>query len=184
MNIATIFRPMSVTQFQEMVEQGLFAEDARLELIDGRIQEMSPVGRKHAATVKRVADRFPQQFGKGYTYGIQDPIQLSDDTQPQPDYTILRYREDYYEAALPTGNDILLVVEVSDSTLIDDLTIKLPRYAQAEIPEVWIVEVNTRSITRFQTPQNGVYLHQERYTRDEEIVTTLGVTIAVKDIVG
>lgn len=184
MNITTIFRPMTVTQFQEMVEQGLFAEDARLELIDGRIHEMSPVGRRHAATVKRIADYMPHHLGRGYTYSVQDPIQLSDDTQPEPDYAVLRYREDFYETALPAAEDVLLVVEVSDTTLMEDLTVKLPRYAHAGIPEMWVVDVNQRSVAQFHTPQEGAYIHKSRYTRGDMIVTTLGVEIAVKDIVG
>lgn len=184
MDVATLFRPLTVDEFQNMAEQGLFSPEIRLELIDGRIHEMSPVGRKHAAIVVRLMAYFPPRLGDAYTYSAQNPVQLLPKFQPQPDYMILRHREDDYELALPTAQDVLLLIEVSDSTLVDDLTIKLPRYAKAQIPEVWIVNLNNSTVMQFLKPNKNkeAYLQQQIYQRGEEIQTTLHLTIPVEVI--
>jgi Uma2 family endonuclease len=184
MNITTIFRPMTVTQFQDLVEQGIFIKEARLELIDGRIHEMSSISLEHLAIGRRLLAYMPQYLGVNYTYTAQSPAQILTDFQPLPDYLVLRRREDFYEEALPTAEDILLLVEVSDTTLVEDLTVKLPRYAQAGVPEVWIIDVNRRSITQFHTLVEGHYTHQAGHTREDTILTMLGVEVAVKEIVG
>lgn len=179
MNVTTIFRPLTAVEFQEMAEKGLFAPNVRLELIDGRIEEMSPVGHKHAAIVNRIAEYFFTSLGIQYSYSIQNPVLLSDDTQPQPDFMVLRRNEDFYEDALPTAEDALLVVEVSDTTLEKDMTVKLPRYAEAGISEVWIVNVNNSTILQCHTVQDRQYLHQQVYVQGESMHTTLGLEVAV-----
>lgn len=186
MNVTTIFRLLTAAEFQDMAEKGLFAPDVRLELIDGRIEEMSPVGHKHAAIVNRLAFHFFKLLGEDYSYSIQNPIMLLDDTQPQPDFTVLRHDEDFYEDALPTAEDVLLVVEVSDTTLDKDLTVKLPRYATARIPEVWIINVNDGTIYQFHTLEDATpsYRHRQNYSRGDEILTTLGIKVSVKDALG
>lgn len=184
MNVTTLFRPLTVDEFQNMAEQGLFAPNMRLELIDGRIHEMSPVGRKHAAIVVRLMAYFPPRLGDGYTYSAQNPVQLLPKFQPQPDYMILRYRDDDYEFAMPTARDVLLLIEVSDSTLVDDLTLKLPRYAKAQIPEVWIINVNDSTVMQFLKPNKNkeAYLQQNTHQRGETIFTTLEISVPVDSV--
>lgn len=186
MNVTTIFRPLTAAEFQEMAEKGLFAPHVHLELIDGRIEEMSPVGHKHAAIVNRISEYFFFALGKQYSYSSQNPLVLLNDTQPQPDFMILRRDEDFYENALPTAEDVLLVVEVSDTTLDKDLTVKLPRYATAKIPEVWIINVNDGTIYQFHTLEDATpsYRHRQNYSRGDEILTTLGIKVLVKDVLG
>jgi len=186
MNVTTVFRPLTAAEFQDMAEKGLFAPDMRLELIDGRIEEMSPVGHKHAAIVNRISEYFFISLGKQYSYSSQNPLVLLDDTQPQPDFMILRRAEDFYENALPTAEHVLLVVEVSDSTLEKDLTVKLPRYAQAGIAEVWIINVNDAALYQFHTidAATTTYRHQHYYYRGDEVPMTLGIHVLVNDVLG
>lgn len=184
MTIYTGIRPMTTTEFQEMAEDGYFSEEARLELIDGRIHEMSPVGRRHGAIVVRLMKLFPKWLGEHFTYSSQNSVQLLPDFQPQPDYMVLRYSDDEYESHLPTAEDVLLLIEVSDSTLVHDLTVKVPRYASAGVPEVWVIDVQNATITQFHTlGAEGIYEHQMPYQRGEMMATTLGVAVAVSDIV-
>ncbi len=182
MNVTTLFRPLTAAEFQDMAEKGLFAPDVRLELIDGRIEEMSPVGHKHAAVVNRIAEYFFISLGTQFSYSIQNPVLLLDDTQPQPDFMVLRRDEDFYEDALPTAEDTLLVVEVSDTTLDKDLNVKLPRYAEAGIPEVWIVNVNHSTILQCHTLQDEQYVHQQSYAPGDLMDTTLGLQVSVHDL--
>ena len=94
MTIYTAIRPLTGTEFQQMVEDGLFDEDARIELLDGRIHEMAPVGIPHSTIVKRLILHFTDLFHRQYIIQVQDPIALTRDSQPQPDVALLRWRDD------------------------------------------------------------------------------------------
>lgn len=172
---------LTVSEYQHLIEAGIIQEDERVELWEGYLRDMSPVGAKHSAMVRTVVRVFNRVFNDQYLVNGQDPIVLSDRTQPQPDVTLLRLQEDNYITYLPTVADVVLLVEVSDSTLAFDLGVKVPRYAKAGIPEVWIIDTNALTLTQFQTPQDEIYTEARTYQRGDTI-TTLGATFSVSDL--
>src|SRR5712691_10205844 len=129
----------TVADFARMTEAGIFAEDDRVELIDGEVRVMSPIGPRHAAIVKRLNALMSRKVADRAILSVQDPIQLTDYTEPQPDLAVLRVREDFYVQAHPVPADVLVVVEVAETSLEYDREEKIPRYAQVRIPEVWLL---------------------------------------------
>ncbi|MDQ3917533.1 MAG: Uma2 family endonuclease, partial [Acidobacteriota bacterium] len=125
----------TVDEFERMGAAGIFHPDDRLELIGGEIVEMSPIGSSHAACVKFLSALLQRLFGGTLIVSTQDPIRLDDFSEPQPDVALLRWREDFYRHAHPTPADVLLVVEVADTTVESDRQVKIPLYARAGIPE-------------------------------------------------
>ncbi len=152
-------RRFSVTDYAKMLESGILNEDDRVELIDGEVRRMSPIGTRHIAIVNRLTRLLVRMVGDTAIVSIQNPIPLNDYTEPQPDVTVVRWRSDFYENLKAQAEDVLLLIEVSDSSLQYDRDEKLPRYAAAEIPEVWIVDIdeNRQVIEQYAVPQNGHY---------------------------
>lgn len=139
-SLARVFR-VSVTDYHRMGETGILGPDLRTELIDGEIVEMPPIGHPHAGTVKLLANLMKEAVGRDAIVSVQDPVWLNDHSEPLPDIALLRPRPDYYRSGHPGAADVLLLVEVADSSLAYDREIKLPRYARAGIPEVWLVDL-------------------------------------------
>ena len=158
----------TIEQFQRMDESGIFAPDQRLELIHGEIFEMSPIGIRHAAAVGRLTALF-SAVNRQCIVWSQNPIQLGGTSLPQPDVTLLRQRDDFYETAYPGPADVLLLVEVADTSLAYDRDVKVPLYAQAGIPEVWIVDLNKRELLVYRSPVNGKYT-EVRYPQPADTV--------------
>ena len=147
-----------IETYHRMIEAGVFREDDRVELIQGRILDMTPIGKQHAACVKRLNALFHQHLQGRVLVGVQDPILLaSEQSEPQPDLTLLRPREDFYEAALPGPEDLFLVVEVADTSQDYDRGIKIPLYARAGIPEAWLVDLKARVVEVYRDPSLGGY---------------------------
>jgi Uma2 family endonuclease len=138
-----------------MGELGVLGPELRTELIDGEIIEMPPIGHPHAGTVDLIADRLRDAVGKQALVRVQNPIWLDDYSEPLPDITLLRPRPDYYRNAHPSPSDVLLLIEVADSSLAYDRDVKLPRYALAGIPEVWLVDLAARRLTVCCRPDAG-----------------------------
>jgi Uma2 family endonuclease len=158
----------TIEQFQRMDELGIFAPDQRLELIHGEIVEMSPIGIRHAAAVGRLIALF-SSVNRQCIVWSQNPIQLEHSTLPQPDVALLRQREDFYDKAYPKPADVLLVVELADTSLAYDRDVKVPLYAQAGIPEVWLVDLNKRELIVYRSPVNGKYT-EVRYPQPADMV--------------
>ncbi len=146
-----------VDEYQKMAEAGIFTEDDRVELLDGEIVEMTPIGKGHAGRVNRLNRMFSVLPPDRAVLSIQNPIHLSDDSEPQPDFALLAPRRDFYAAALPEANDILLVVEVADRSLWTDRTVKVPLYARAGIREMWLVNLVDRRIEIYRDPSPDGY---------------------------
>ncbi len=142
-------------QFERMGEMGFFAEKDRLELIHGDIVQMSPIGSLHAAGVNRIVDLF-RKVDNAFI-SAQNPIRLDDATEPQPDVTLLRRRDDFYASAHPRPADVLLLVEVADTSIDYDREVKIPLYAQAAIAEVWLLNLNGPELVVYSQPVNGKY---------------------------
>ena len=132
---------ITVDEFYAMAEAGLLRPDRRMELLDGVIIEMSPIGNRHAATVNKFTRVLVQGVGDRAIVQIQGPLRVNDNSLLEPDVLLLRRRADFYFSRVPEPGDVLLLIEVADSTVGYDRYSKLPAYATAGIPEVWLAVV-------------------------------------------
>jgi len=143
---------ISVDAFHRMGEAGILGAADRVELIDGEIIDMSPIGALHAAIVARLSSYFSQRLGGAAVVWCQNPVRLDDTSEPEPDIAILRPRADFYMTAIPGPTDMLLVIEVADTSLAYDLGTKVPLYARHGIPEAWVIDAATRRTRVFRQP--------------------------------
>lgn len=148
---------LTVAQYHRMAETGVLAPDARVELLEGVIVDMAPIGSRHAAVVKRLNALLTHAVGPRAIVSVQDPIRLGDHDEPQPDLALLRPRADYYAEAAPTAADALLVVEVAQSSAAYDREVKLPLYAQHGVPEVWLLDLDAALLHVCRAPSDGRY---------------------------
>ncbi|MDS4027733.1 MAG: Uma2 family endonuclease [Candidatus Contendobacter sp.] len=151
----------TVAEYHRMGEVGLLNEDSWVELIDGEIVEMAPIGSQHGGKVNRFIHMFYKTFGNQAIIAAQNPVVLGGYEEPQPDIAILRWREDYYEQAHPHVEDVLLLIEISDSTLRYDRDVKIPLYAKNGIPEVWLLDIPNRQLEIYHEPINGEYRQRD-----------------------
>jgi Uma2 family endonuclease len=151
---------ITVDEYYRMAEVGLLAPDARVELIDGEIIDMAPIGNDHASVVDQLVYRFSRILGDRAILRAQGAVLLDNYSMPQPDLMLLAWREDFYRHAHPKPADILLAVEVSDSTLRYDRDTKAPLYARHGIPEYWIVDLQHDELRVYRLPQDGQYTEQ------------------------
>jgi Uma2 family endonuclease len=140
-----------------MRETGILTEDDRVELLDGAIYLMSPLGSLHIAIVNRLTKLLMRLAGDDAIVSIQNSVQLNDYSEPQPDVALLSPRDDYYAQALARPDDILLLIEVSDTSLDYDRDQKVPRYAASNIAEVWVIDVDQQIVEQYLQPMQGQY---------------------------
>ena len=140
-----------------MGETGILRPDARVELIEGEIIDMAPIGSLHASTVARLTQLFVQAVGSSAFVWIQSPIVLGEHSEPEPDLVLLRPRNDFYRHELPRSSDVLMLVEVSDSSLRFDREVKLPLYARSNIPEAWVVDLEHDVLIVCRSPVDNRY---------------------------
>ncbi len=162
-------RPFTVAEYHRMAEVGIFAPDERVELLDGQIIPMSPIGSQHAAHVDRLTQFFVQECAHMAIVRVQSPIRLGQHSEPEPDIALLRPRADYYAEAHPTAADVYLVVEVADSSLAYDQQQKVPRYAAAGIAEVWVLDVLAARLTVYRQPGAAGYGQQFAPAADDPL---------------
>lgn len=149
---------ITVEHYYRMAEAGLFAEDARVELIDGEIIDMPPMGSRHAGRSSRLADLLSAAVAGRALVRHDKPIRLGSHSEPQPDIAVVKARDDYYESGHPTAADVLLLVEVSDATLRYDRDVKAALYARHGIPELWIVDLPGGQIHFYRSPTDSKYM--------------------------
>jgi Uma2 family endonuclease len=148
---------LSVADYYRMGEVGILAPDARVELIDGEIIDMAPIGSPHVSAVLHL-DRLLQEAAKDKAFVlIQSPIVLDDHSAPLPDLGLLRPRADYYRSSLAGPSDVLLIVEVAQWSLQFDRDDKIPLYARHGIPEIWLIDLKAKRLVRYRKPQQGAY---------------------------
>lgn len=135
-----------------MAETGVLRPDARVELLDGRIIDMSPIGPFHGGVAKFLNRLFSAAARGRWVTAVQDPVRLDDNTEPQPDLALLKPAPHFYRRRHPKPEDVFLLIEVSDTTLDLDRKEKLPAYGRAGIPEVWIVNLNNETIEVYREP--------------------------------
>ena len=148
---------ISAEEYLRMGEGGVFAPDARLELIEGEIIEMAPIGGPHMRRVNKLNRLFVERSGDLAIVSVQNPLIVSERSVPQPDLVLLRRREDEYERSLPTASDVLLAVEVADSTVHFDLRSKAPLYGRCGLAELWVVDVKEAVVHVFREPGAAGY---------------------------
>jgi Uma2 family endonuclease len=169
-----------------MAEVGILKEAPRVELVDGRIIDMSPIGPRHAACAIRLAKLFITSLGDRTTVSIQAPMLAGDDSEPEPDVVLLEPRSDFYAEARPTTANALLLIEVADSSLRFDRMVKLPIYAAGGIAEFWIVNLEGEVIEVHREPTGDTYAARRVATRGESITPLAfpDLVVAVSDVLG
>lgn len=174
----------TVEDYHRMTEVGILGEDDRVELIDGEIVRTSPVKSPHAAHVNRLNSLFAPRAREAFVIAIQNPVQLDDYSEPRPDVAVLRYRSDSYVERHPLPSDVLLVIEVSDSSLEHDREVKVPLYARSGIPEVWLVNLPERVIEVYRRATDQSYQSVERIGPGGTLspLELSGVTLAASDV--
>lgn len=162
----------SVADYHRMLETGVLNEDSQVELLNGEIIKMTPIGPRHAASVDRINDLLKTTLDKQAIVRVQNPIQLDDYSEPQPDISLLKRRADYYAAGHPTPADVLVAIEVADSSIDKDRTVKLPAYARAGIYEVWLVDLYEDRVEVHSNPHNSLYQEVRIVQRGQEVIST------------
>lgn len=152
MAIPRIRYRFTVVDYHKMVEAGILCEDDRVELIDGEILQMTPIGPRHLGNVDGLTELFVLGLAGKAIARVQGSIRLNLRSEPQPDLVLLRRQEDFYASAMPGPGDVLLVIEVADSSLPYDRDVKMLLYARSGIPEAWLMDLNGESITVHREP--------------------------------
>ena len=165
---ASTRRRFTVDEYCAMAEAGILAADERVELLDGEIFVMPPIGPPHEDGTTRLSRDLILQLGDRAWVRVQNSVRLNDYGLPEPDIAVVRFRDDYHRNR-PTPADVLLVIEVADSSLGRDRELKLPHYAAAGIPEVWIANVTARQVEAFHDPVDGVYQSRRIVPADGQI---------------
>ena len=175
----------TVDEYHRMGEVGLLDADARVELLEGEIVEMAPIGDAHAAISNRLNRLLVLAVGERGIVAVGNPVRLSLHSEPQPDFSVLRPRADYQTRG-PRPEDVILAVEVSDTTLRRDRQVKLAMYASAGIPEFWIVNLEIREVEIYRSPAGDTYASVERKgpVNVATIVGLPGVSIAIGQMLG
>jgi Uma2 family endonuclease len=148
---------LTVEQYHRMAEAGVLDEDSRVELIEGELIDRAPIGSGHGSRVARLNRLFMQAVGERAIVWVQSSIRLDEYSEPQPDLVLLKPRDDFYAAALPTARDVLLVVEVAESSAAYDLRTKARLYATHGVPAYWVVDLPAATLHRFVGPDGERY---------------------------
>ncbi len=136
---------------------GVFEEDTRVELIDGKLFEMTPIGALHMGHVNHLTRLFYARVADDVTISVQNPVRFGDDSEPEPDIALLDYRDDGYASAIPGPEDVLLLVEVADTSARYDREIKLPLFARYDVPVVWLIDLDAETVEVYEQPVDGEY---------------------------
>ena len=179
-------RLFTADEYHRMGEAGVLGPDDRVELVAGEVVEMSPIGSPHAACVDRLNVLLQRLGGVQGIVRVQSPIRLDAHSEPQPDLSMLRHRADFYAAAHPTPEDVLLVVEVADTSLRYDRDVKIPLYARAGIAEAWLVDLASGTVEAFTQPTPQGYQQSRRVGRDAQFMSRVlpAAAFLVSDILG
>ncbi len=155
--LAPTRRRFTVAEYYAMADAGILSENDRVELLDGAIVVMPPIGDWHAASAKFFTNMMLPPLQGRAMIAVQDPVRLDENSEPQPDVMLLLWRDDFYRGGHPEPADVLLLIEVSDTTIEYDRNEKLPLYARAGIPEAWIVNRPARRIEAHTDPSGNEY---------------------------
>ena len=179
-------RPFTVGEYYRMAEADILTEEDRVELIAGQIVAMSPIGSRHAACVDRLNGLLHRQPEQAFIVRVQSPIALDAYSEPEPDLVLLRPRADFYAGGHPSAANVLLAVEVADTSADYDREVKLPLYAQAGLPEVWLIDLQKGCIEVYARPQGDAYQQRVEVAADATLTspTIPQLALAAADVLG
>jgi len=158
---AIVRRKITVEEYEVMYEAGVFKPDERLELINGEILKVAPMNAPHISYVIRLSRIFTERLTKRAIVSTQLPIVINEESEPEPDISILRWRSDDYFSGKPKAQDVYLLIEVASASLLFDRRVKLPLYARVGVPEVWIVNVQARQLEVYRNPKGEDYAERQ-----------------------
>jgi Uma2 family endonuclease len=178
--------PFTVADYYRMAECGVLRPDERVELLDGQVVPMTPIGSRHQGCVDCLNRLMQQRAGGAVIVRVQGPVHLEDRSEPEPDLALLAPRADTYRTAHPRPEDTLLVIEVADTSLEFDRDVKVPLYAGAGIPEAWLVDLNAGRIEVYLDPASGAYATTRLAVRGDTLSPLLlkHVSLTVDEILG
>ena len=176
-------RLFTVDEYHRMGEAGILTDDDRVELIEGELVAMAPIGSEHIAATNALTRLLVLAVGDRGVVSVGNPVRLTQRSEPQPDFAILKPRDDY-RATLPRPEDTMLAVEVANTSLDFDRTVKLALYARSGIPEVWIVNLAAQEVEVYQSPVADSYTSVARAGRSDALTIKAipGVLIPVDRI--
>lgn len=186
MNTTVSIHRFKVEEYHRLIESNILHEDDRVELIEGRIIDMAPIVSRHAACVSRLNEIFSEKLQKRAILNIQNPICLTEYSELEPDIAIIKRRSDFYAEQLPQPEDVLLIIEVADSSLEYDCETKIPLYAKENIKEVWLVNLieNILQIYKEPTPEGYNTMLKCRYNQKISPENFSDITLTVSEIFG
>ena len=175
---------LSRARYDAMIAAGILTENDAIELLDGKLYETMSKGPLHNAAINRIAKMLERRIGETTIISVQNSIALHEYSEPEPDLAVLKFRDDFYAGVLAEPKDILLIVEVSDSTLAYDRDLKIPLYAAADVAEVWLVDVQARTVTVYQQPRGNEFAKQTTCKAGDELPLPgfPGESIAVSEL--
>jgi Uma2 family endonuclease len=176
----------TVDKYEKMIEAGILGEDDHVELIRGEIVKMTPIGLRHAACVARLVKLFEKKVGDVALVWPQNPVLVGGHSMPEPDVTLLKPAADFYTSARPTAQDVLLLVEVADSSVARDKAMKVPLYAEAGVEELWIVNLVKNVIEVYSDPIGNTYRQVRRARRGDTLplLDQPGISVTVSEVLG
>jgi len=171
--MSSVFTPtrmrITVDRYQQMVAAGVLTSSDRVELIEGEILDMAPIGTRHAGVTGRLVKRLVLSLGNAATVRAANPIDLGSYSEPEPDLLVLRPRADDYMRAHPQAEDVLLLIEVADRSLAFDQGAKKELYARFGVSEYWVVDLNGQRIFAYLAPAHSAFQRSDEYLIDETI---------------
>ena len=170
---------ITVDEYHRMAEVGLLAPDARVELIEGEIIDMAPIGPRHMSVVDRLNRLFVLAAGEGAIVRVGGSVRLGRMSEPQPDLLVLKPRTNFYDGDWATGQDTFLAIEVSDTSLRYDCEIKIPLFARHGVAEAWVVDLQHEQLLVFAEPGDGAYRHHRVVERPGRMTLAAMTAIAV-----
>ncbi|MCK5479207.1 MAG: Uma2 family endonuclease [Methylococcales bacterium] len=172
----------NLAEWKKLGEANIFPPESRLELINGEIIEMAPIGSHHASHLKRLNKLFSGLVQESVIIAVQDPLQLGDLSEPEPDFMLLHPSSDFYYENHPVANDVFLLIEIAESSLKFDQNQKLRLYALHNIPEYWLLNVNDTCLEVYRQPYDGLYAEKTTLRSGDKItlsqLTDINIDIA------
>jgi len=186
MTVTLAKRRFTVDEYHLMAQAGILSEDDRVELIRGEVVEMTPIGRRHAGAVDRLNQLFTSALGERVIVRVQNPVPVSADSEPQPDLALLRLSPDFYVETPLGPEEVLLVIEVADTSAPSDRAVKVPLYAEAGIREVWLVDLAAGRVEVYRGPGPGGYRECLALVRGQRVAPEafLDVILTIDAILG
>ncbi|MEW6236808.1 MAG: Uma2 family endonuclease [Candidatus Omnitrophota bacterium] len=169
MTVSTLKRLFTIEEYYQMGRSGIFTEDDHVELIEGEIVQMTPIGNPHAGCVRWLNRFFHRLLDDRFIIDAQNPLRLSVYSEPQPDVVLLKPTPDCYRSAHPVPDDVFLLIEVADSSLGYDKNVKIPLYAKHRIVECWLVNIQDNNIEVYRQPSENSYRQIRIMTPDQTI---------------